>query len=89
MGIPTGQSKTWTARRVGDIRRVRDIHGYHSADKDGEWLTMRDASRPLKMHSSGNLILSDTTVREPVRADEEKPRGLGDSVRIEGVETSF
>ena len=37
MGIPTGQSKTWTARRVGDIRRVRSIHGYRSAEKDGEW----------------------------------------------------
>ena len=44
MGMPTGQGKTWTAKRVGDLRRVNGIHGYRSADKNGEWLTMRDAA---------------------------------------------
>jgi len=44
MGFPTGQGKTWTGRRVGDIRRIRGIHAYLSADKDGEWLTMREAA---------------------------------------------
>ena len=47
MAIPTGQGKTWTAKRVGSIRRVRGIHGYLSAEKDGEWLTMRDAAKVL------------------------------------------
>ena len=41
MGMPTGQGKTWTAKRVGDLRRVHGIHGYRSADKKGEWLTLR------------------------------------------------
>ena len=45
MGLPTGQGKTWTGRRVGDIRRVRGIHAYLSADKDGAWLTMREAAQ--------------------------------------------
>ena len=47
MGLPTGQGKTWTAHRVGSIRRVNGIHGYLSADKDGEWLTLRDAATRL------------------------------------------
>ena len=47
MGIPTGQGKTWTAHRVGSLRRVRGIHGYRPAEKDGEWLTMRDAAAKL------------------------------------------
>jgi hypothetical protein len=45
MRLPTGQGKTWTAHRVGSIRRVRGIHAYRSADKDGTWLTMREAAQ--------------------------------------------
>ena len=41
MGMPTGQGKTWTAHRVSSLRRVRCIHGYRSAEKNGEWLTLR------------------------------------------------
>lgn len=33
MGLPTAQGKTWTAKRVGSIRRVRGIHAYKSARK--------------------------------------------------------
>ena len=33
MGLPTGQGKTWTAKRVSSVRRVRDIHAYRSAEK--------------------------------------------------------
>jgi DNA invertase Pin-like site-specific DNA recombinase len=44
MGMRTGQGKTWTAHRVGSLRRVHGIHAYLSAEKDGEWLTMRDAA---------------------------------------------
>jgi DNA invertase Pin-like site-specific DNA recombinase len=47
MGMPTGQGKTWTAHRVGSIRRVNGIHGYLSAEKNGEWLTLRDAATRL------------------------------------------
>ncbi len=47
MGLPTGQGKTWTAHRVVSVRRVRGIHAYRSAEKDGEWLTMTEAARAL------------------------------------------
>jgi len=47
MGMPTGQGKTWTARRVSSLRRVRDIHAYRPAAKDGEWLTMSQAAAKL------------------------------------------
>lgn len=47
MGMPTGQGKTWTAHRVASVRRVRAIHAYKSADKDGEWLTMTEAAAAL------------------------------------------
>ena len=47
MRLPTGQGKTWTAHRVGSIRRVNNIHGYLSAEKNGEWLTLSDAAAKL------------------------------------------
>lgn len=47
MSIRTGQGKTWTAKRVSSIRRVNDIHGYLSADKDGPWRTMTEAAKEL------------------------------------------
>jgi DNA invertase Pin-like site-specific DNA recombinase len=47
MGMPTGQGKTWTAHRVGSLRRVRGIHAYRSAEKNGEWLTMAEAACKL------------------------------------------
>ncbi len=47
MGMPTGQGKTWTAHRVSSVRRVTGIHGYLSAEKNGEWLTLRDAATRL------------------------------------------
>ena len=51
MGMRTGQGKTWTAHRVGSLRRVHGIHAYLSAEKDGEWLTMRDAATALGVSS--------------------------------------
>jgi excisionase family DNA binding protein len=45
MKLPTGQGKTWTAHRVSSIRRVRGIHAYRSADKNGEWLTLTEAAK--------------------------------------------
>jgi excisionase family DNA binding protein len=47
MGMRTGQGKTWTASRVNSMRTVRGIHGYRSADKDGEWRTMSEAAKSL------------------------------------------
>jgi len=58
MGIPTGQGKTWTAKRVGSVRRVRNIHAYLSADKGGAWLTMTEAAKVLGVtnHAIRRLI---------------------------------
>lgn len=58
MGLPTGQGKTWTAHRVASVRRVRDIHAYRSAEKDGEWLTMTEAAKALSVtnHRIRHLI---------------------------------
>jgi excisionase family DNA binding protein len=47
MGLPTGQAKTWTAHRVSSVRRVRRIHAYRSAEKDGAWLTMSETAAAL------------------------------------------
>ncbi len=47
MGLRSGQGKTWTAHRVGSIRRVNGIAGYLSADKAGEWCTMTEAAKEL------------------------------------------
>lgn len=46
-GMPTGQGKTWNAKRVSSIRRVNDIHGYLSADKTGPYRTMTEAAKEL------------------------------------------
>src|SRR5882672_3866175 len=58
MGLPTGQGKTWTAHRVSSVRRVRGIHAYRSAEKDGEWLTMTEAAKALGVtnHTIRRLI---------------------------------
>jgi excisionase family DNA binding protein len=58
MGIPTGQGKTWTAKRVSSVRRVRNIHAYRSADKGGAWLTMTEAAKMLGVtnHTIRRLI---------------------------------
>jgi DNA invertase Pin-like site-specific DNA recombinase len=71
MGMPTGQGKTWTAKRVGDLRRVHGIHGYRSADKNGEWLTLRDAAAKLGVshHQIRKLIKAGVLVSEQVMPD--------------------
>jgi hypothetical protein len=51
MGMPNGQGKTWMAHRVGSIRRVNNVHGNLSADKNGAWLTLRDAAAKLAVSS--------------------------------------
>ena len=71
MGLPTGQAKTWTAHRVGSLRRVRGIHAYKSADKNGEWLTMREAAAKLSVshHQIRRLIKEGILAAEQVVPD--------------------
>lgn len=68
MGLPTGQGKTWTAHRVASVRRVRDIHAYRSAEKDGAWLTMTEAAATLGVsnHRIRRLIKAGTLSAEQV-----------------------
>lgn len=69
MGVRTGQNKTWTAHRVASIRRVRGIHAFRSAEKDGAWLTMREAAGKLGVTShvvrsmiQSNILPADQVV---------------------------
>jgi DNA invertase Pin-like site-specific DNA recombinase len=68
MALPTGQGKTWTAHRVGSLRRVRGIHGYRSAEKNGEWLTLRDAAAKLGVshHQVRKLLEAGILVSEQI-----------------------
>lgn len=71
MGMPTGQGKTWTAHRVSSLRRVRGIHGYRSAEKNGEWLTLRDAATKLGVshHQVRKLIKAGILNSEQIMPD--------------------
>ena len=68
MGLPTGQGKTWTAHRVSSVRRVRGIHAYRSAEKDGAWLTMTEAAAALGVtnHAIRRLIRAGALPAEQV-----------------------
>ncbi len=70
MGMPTGQGKTWTAHRVSSLRRVRGIHAYRSAEKNGEWLTMTEAAAGLGVtrHRIRRLIKDRVLAAEQVVA---------------------
>jgi excisionase family DNA binding protein len=80
MGLPTGQGKTWTAHRVYSVRRVRGIHAYRSAEKNGEWLTMTEAAKALgttshtirRLIKTGMLPAVQVVPRAPhqIRADD-------------------
>lgn len=71
MGMRTGQDKSWNARRVSSLRRVHGIHAYRSAEKDGEWLTMSEASASLGVsaHVIRKLIKEGVLPAEQVVAD--------------------
>ena len=71
MGMPTGQGKTWTAHRVGSLRRVHGIHGYRSADKNSEWLTLRDAAAKLSVsyHQVRKLIKAGILTSQQIMPD--------------------
>ena len=68
MGMPTGQGKTWTAHRVGSMRKVHGMHAYRSAEKNGEWLTMTEAATKLGVthHAIRRLIRSGALPAEQV-----------------------
>lgn len=68
MGMRTGQGKTWTAHRVGSLRRVHGIHAYRSAEKNGEWLTMSEAATTLRVtnHVIRRLIKDGILAAEQV-----------------------
>jgi hypothetical protein len=71
MGMPTGQGKTWIAHRVGSLRRLRGIHGYLSAEKNGEWLTMREAAAMLGVshHQVHKLIKAGVLINKQIMPD--------------------
>jgi len=71
MGLVTGQGKSWTAHRVGSLRRVHDIHGYRPAEKNGEWLTMSQAAAKLGVshHQVRKLIKAGILISEQVIPD--------------------
>jgi excisionase family DNA binding protein len=70
MAIPTGQGKTWNARRVGSLRTVHGIHAYRSAEKNGEWLTMSEAATKLGVtnHQIRRLLKERVLAAEQVVA---------------------
>ena len=80
MGLRTGQGKTWTGHRVSSVRRVRGIHAYQSAEKDGAWLTMTEVAKALgttnhtirRLIKSGILSAVQVVPRAPyqIRADD-------------------
>jgi len=71
MGLVTGYGKSWTAHRVASLRRVYDIHGYRPAEKNGEWLTLRDAAAKLGVshHQVRKLIKAGILLSEQVIPD--------------------
>jgi DNA invertase Pin-like site-specific DNA recombinase len=71
MGIPTGQAKTWTARRVSSLRQVHGIHGYRSAGENSEWLTLSEAAAYLGVshHQIRKLIKGGILKSEQIMPD--------------------
>ena len=65
MALPTGQGKTWTVHRVNSLRRVRGIHAYKSAEKNGEWVTMREAAAKLAHITTDEGYVDLPTHKEP------------------------
>jgi hypothetical protein len=60
MKLSTGQGLTWNSARVGAYRRTAGIHGYESAIKDGQCLTMVEAAAKagVSCHAIRKLIKS-------------------------------
>lgn len=68
MGLQTGQGEGWNAKRVYQARMKRGIRAYKSANKDGEWLTMSEAAKTLKVtnHKIRQLIQAGILPAEQV-----------------------
>jgi excisionase family DNA binding protein len=56
---------------VSSLRRVRGIHAYKSAEKNGEWVTMREAAAKLNVshHQIRRLIKEGVLLAEQVVPD--------------------
>ena len=73
MGYRTGQDKSWTDRRVSSLRNTHGIHAYHSAEKNGQWLTMSEAAHELsvshhtirRLIRDGDLLAQQVVPRAP------------------------
>jgi excisionase family DNA binding protein len=90
MGLPTGQGKTWTAHRVASVRRVRGIHAYRSAEKDGEWLTMTEAAKLLGVTNHTIRRLIKTGVVHAVQVVPGAPHQIrADHLMSESVKTAL
>jgi excisionase family DNA binding protein len=64
MGMRTGQGMTWNAQRVSTLRHEHGIHAYHSAEKNGEWLTMSEAAELLGVsHHVIRRLIRDRILR--------------------------
>ena len=86
MGMPTGQGKTWTAHRVGSLRRVHGIHAYRSAEKDGEWLTMSEAAAALGVsHHRIRRLIKDGVLRSDQVVPDAPHQIRGSDLRDERV----
>ncbi len=89
MGLPTGQGKTWTAHRVASVRRVRGIHAYRSAEKDGEWLTMTEAAKVLGVTNHAIRRLIKARVLPAVQVVPGAPHQIrADDLALEPVKTA-
>lgn len=89
MGLPTGQGKTWTAHRVSSVRRVRGIHAYRSAEKDGEWLTMSESAVVLGVTNHTIRRLVKTGVLPAVQVVSGAPYQIrADDLRSETVKAA-
>jgi DNA invertase Pin-like site-specific DNA recombinase len=71
MGLPTGRGNTWTAYRVSSLRKAHGIHGYRTAEKNGEWLTLSEAATHLGVshHQVRKLIKAGILTTEQVMPD--------------------
>ena len=71
MGLRTGQGNSWTARRVRSLRTTHCIAAYRSADKEGQWLTMSEAARELRVT---NHVIRRLIREEDLPAQQVVPR---------------
>src|SRR5437660_10397015 len=71
MLMQTGHGQTCTEHLVSSLRRVRGIHAYRSAEKNGEWLKMSEAAAKLGVsnHQIRRLIKEGVLAADQVVPD--------------------